>query len=245
MDHSVWGLEEVGAVRGAPEWLGVSSFMPQKAHTPGMFENTRIACNEVLGDMMKIVTTFKGESIQDVLPVYKSPFIIFNATAHLRQALGYFRCLVATLEVNRERMREIVRDGYSGAPDLAITLIRAKGFGGRRAHRICCNFVRLARERDIKPCETTGALLDEAARVTDEPEPGLTDEEVQASMGLEHFFEKHREPGGPHPDETRRLAAKRREALGALRTEQSERRRRLAEADERLQAEMNAIVGDS
>ena len=241
MDHSIWTLEEINQVHPAPEWQGVSSFMPQKAHG-GMFENVRIATDEVLGDMMKVTTTFKGESIQDQLPVYKSPRHVFDAVGHACQGLGLLRCLTATLLVNRERMLEIVKNGYSGAPDLAIVMIRGKGYGGRRAHRICCNFVRLARERGIHPRRTTGALLDEAARLTDEPEPRLTDDEVQECMNLDDFFEKHNGSGDPHPDETRRLAALRRERLDALRAEQQQRRQQLAAADDRLWKAVNAIV---
>ncbi|MCF7838416.1 MAG: hypothetical protein K9N49_07275 [Candidatus Marinimicrobia bacterium] len=241
MDHSIWTLEEINQVHPAPEWQGVSSFMPQKAHG-GMFENVRIAANEVLGEMMKVTTTFKGESIQDQLPVYKSPVYVFRGMGHACQALGWLRCLIATLQVNRERMLEIVKNGYSGAPDLAIFLIREKGYGGRRAHRICCNAVRLARERKIEPWAMTGALLDEAARVTSEPEPGLTDEQVQECMGLDQFFEKHCGSGDPHPDETRRLVTLRRKRLETRRAEQRQRRQQLADADQRLWAAIEAIV---
>ena len=79
--------------------------------------------------------------------------------------------------------------------------------------------------------------------VTAEPEPHLTDAEVQESMGLEGFFQKHDGLGDPHPDETRRLIAKRRAELEDLRSSQAERRRRLADADARLHAEIDAICG--
>ncbi len=241
MDHSIWSLEEINQVHPAPEWQGVSSFMPQKAHG-GMFENVRIAADEVLGEMMKVTTTFKGESIQDQLPVYKSPRHVFSAVGYTCQGIGLLRCLIATLQVNRERMLEIVRNGYSGAPDLAIIMIREKGYGGRRAHRICCNFVRLARERCIKPWNMTGVLLDEAARITDEPEPHLSDEQVQNCMNLEHFFERHNSYGDPHPDETRRLVKLRLERLEKLRTSQKQRRQQLEDADRRLQEAIDAIM---
>lgn len=244
MDHSIWTLEEIGAVLPAPGWQGVSSFMPQKAHG-GMFENVRLAADEVIGEMMKVTVIFKGESIQDVLPVYKSPKHVFHGINCARQGLGLFRCLIETLQVRRERMLEIVRNGYSGAPDLAIALIREKGYGGRQAHRICSNFVRLARERGIHPAETTGALLDEAARLTAEPEPGLDDARVRENIGLECFFEKHTEPGSPHPDETAKLIASRRGAAQDRRRDQAARRERLAAADQRLQAAMDGILGEA
>ena len=242
MDHSIWSLEEVDMLQSAPEWLGVSSFMPQKAHTPGMFGNIRIACDDVIGRMMTGVVTFKGEAIQDVLPVYKSPTYVLEATCHARKGLGLFHSVLSKVRVNKARMWEIVRNGYSGAPDLAITMVREKGYGGRRAHRILCNAVRMARERGIKPYEMTGELVDAAARFCVEPEPHLTSEEVQDAMGLEHFLDKHSGLGDPCPSETRRMADVRARALGHARARQTERRQRLAAADRRLQTEIDAIL---
>jgi argininosuccinate lyase len=242
MDHGIWSLEEIDNLQAAPEWLGVSSFMPQKAHTGGMFENIRIACDEVIGGMMTTVVTFKGESIQDVLPVYKSPTYVLKGTLEARKALGLFRHVVGTARINTERMEEIVRNGYSGAPDLALHLIREHGYGGRRAHRICCHFVRLARERGIHPAQTTGKLLDEAARIGDEPEPKLSTDVVRDCMTFKHFFETHNNPGDAHPDQTRRLAAERRDALQALRDAQAGRRQRIAAGQARLTATIEEIL---
>lgn len=244
MDHGIWTLEEVDMVQPAAGWLGVSSFMPQKAHGSGMFEHVRIAADEVLGEMMKTVVTFKGEAIQDVLPVYKAPRHVYHGVNYTRQGLGLLRCLVGTLRVNAARMREIVGRGYSGAPDLAITLIREKGYGGRQAHRICSNFVRLARERGIEPAATSGALLDEAARVTGEPEPGLGDDQVRDCMALAHFFDKHRGPGEPHPDETGRLVNRRRRQLAGLVREHRDRQAALAAAAARLDKAVGEICDD-
>lgn len=242
MDHSIWALEEMGMIEVAPEWQGLSSFMPQKAHS-GMFENVRVACDEVIGEMMKTATTYKGESIQDVLTVFKAPRHVYSGTGWAVQALGFFRRLVRTATVHKERMEDIVRNHYSGAPDLAIILIREKGCGGRQAHRICGNFVRLARERKIHPSQTTGDLLDEAARVTDEPEPNLTDDQVRGAMTFERFFETHCNPGDPCPSETRRMVKERRTQLDGLRTDQQSRRDQLREADERLADAMAEITG--
>jgi argininosuccinate lyase len=243
LDHGRWSLEEVGSIALEPQWLGVSSFMPQKAHTGGMFENVRRPCNDAIGQMMTAVVTFKGEALQDNLPVFQAPPYALMACCKARQALTLWAELLKAVIVHRDRMWEIVRNGYSGAPDLAIRMIRDQDYGARQAHRICCNAVRLARERGIKPYEVTGELLDEAARVTSEPEPHLTTEQVQDAIGLESFLEKHRNVGDPHPDETRRLIGTRREQLEEFRSRQAERRSRIEQANERLEREIRAILG--
>ena len=185
LDHEIWSLEAMMTHEVGPEWQGVSSLMPQKAHSGGIFENIRIPCNEILGEMNTAVTSLKGEAIQDTLIVKHCPEYAMKGCGLAERALGLWSEILPTVRINRERLREIVRNGYSGAPDLVIKMVRDQDYGKRQAHRICCNFVRLARERGIKPYDMTGELLDEAARVTDEPEPGLSTDEVQDAMALE------------------------------------------------------------
>jgi argininosuccinate lyase len=241
-DHGRWSLEEIGAIRLQPGWLGVSSFMPQKAHSGGLFENLRRPCNDILGLMVTTVITFKGEAIEDNLPVYQSPPYALNGCCQAEKALGLWLDVLPNVIVNRERMWEIVRNGYSGAPDLAIKLIRDLDYAGRQAHRVCCNFVRLARERGIKPWDMTGELLDEAARISDDPEPHLTTAQVQDAMGLETFFEKHCNIGDPCESETRRMIGLRRATLEQTRERQAERKSRIEKANARLAAEIAAII---
>ncbi|MFP4175611.1 MAG: lyase family protein [Planctomycetota bacterium] len=244
LDHEIWTLEAMMTHEVAPQWQGVSSLMPQKAHSGGIFENIRIPCNDVLGEMNTAVTSLKAESIQDTLIIKHSPHYAMKGCATIQRALGLWTEIIPGLQIDRKRMKRIVREGYSGAPDLVIKMVRDYGYGKRQAHRICCNFVRLARERDINPSDMTGELLDEAAGITDEPRPGLSTEEVQDAMGLENFFEKHQCLGSPAPEETRRLVGKRRDRLAEARERQTERRKRLARANERLEEEVKKVIGE-
>ncbi len=242
LDHSIWSLEEIGSIRLTPAWRGVSSFMPQKAHSR-RFENVRGAAADIMGQMMTAVLTFKNEPIQDVLPVYHSPQYAIAGCAHARNLLQLWTRLLENVQVDRERMCAIVRDGYSGAPDLAIVLIRQHGLAGRQAHRVCATCVRLARERGIKPWKIDGVLLDEAARLTGDPEPHLPDEQIHEIMGLERFLDLHDNLGDPNPRETQRLVALRREALQADREAQAGRRARIAAAYRLLEDEEAEIMG--
>ncbi len=124
MDHEIWCLEEVGMMSLGSAWKGLSSFMPQKAHSGDATEQIRIACNEILGQMTICVYNYKGELIQDNLPVYQAPNIVFKASGQLQRVLGLWKEMLPEMYVYPERMKQIVKDGYSGAPDLAIVLIR-------------------------------------------------------------------------------------------------------------------------
>jgi argininosuccinate lyase len=247
MDHNLWMTEEWNIMTTPPAWRGVSSFMPQKAHPGSHFERIRMQCNEVIGQMQVCMMAFKNEPIQDVLPVYQSEKQVIKGLAYLEGALGLFHSVLPHIRPNRERMRQLLREGFSGAPDLAITLIRRKGYGGRVAHRICATMVRIARERGIKPYECTATLLKEAARISADPEPDVTDEEVQEAMGLESFFEKHDNLGDPNPAETTRLIQVRLDDLERSRQRQRQRRQKVhaAIAGMRTRYDEIAAKGDS
>lgn len=244
MDHEIWSLEEIGMMEVGPGWKGLSSFMPQKAHSGAVPEQIRCCCNEVFGYMMTGFCSFKNELLQDNLPTYFAPSIVFRASGQLQRALGIWLSSLPEMIVHRDRMKAIVKEQYSGAPDLAIVLIRDYHYGSRQAHRVCANAVRLARERGIKPYQMTGTLIDEAAALTDELSPGLTTEQVQECMGLEHFFAKHCNVGDPCPTETLRLVEDRRRQLEKSRQQQAWRKQRLEEGEKKLAKAIQEILDE-
>jgi argininosuccinate lyase len=242
IDFNVWVTEEWDLFYVEMPWRGVSSFMPQKANAGNRFEHIRQQVNPGLGCMQTCLFSFKNEPIQDVLPVYEADRYVIEGLGHLEGGLFILRDLLPHVKPQKQRMWQLVREGYSGAPDLAIFMIRKKGYGGRCAHRICCTMVRLARERGIKPSDCTGVLLDEAARISGDSEPHLTDAEVQDAMNLEKFFEKHTNLGDPNPVETERLIGVRRDQLRAAQERQEARKEKVAAAYGKLDAELEAIL---
>jgi argininosuccinate lyase len=141
-------------------------------------------------------------------------------------------------------MLQYARDGYSAAPDLAIRLIRTGRYAPRRAHRICATFVRTARQRGLRPYETTGALLDEAAGIADESPPGISTEEIREALDPARSVLRHDNRGDPHPEESARMITARRRALERERRRHEERLARLRRSEQDLEAAITAIIGD-
>ncbi|OGV89381.1 MAG: hypothetical protein A3K19_33825 [Lentisphaerae bacterium RIFOXYB12_FULL_65_16] len=162
---------------------------------------------------------------------------------HIERALGFFEGLLRNTQPNRPRMLQLAREGFAATPDLAVKLIRDKGYGGRCAHRICATFVRLARERDLKACDTTGELLDDAARLTRDLAPGLATADVRDALDPVAFLARHTNIGDPAPAESQRLIAARRAALATRVGRQADRQAKLTTADTRLRTEIDAILG--
>lgn len=242
MDHAIWGMEDCGFVRLPGRLLGISSLMPQKAHPGSTFERIRTRAARVIGHMQAGVASCNGEPLTDVLPIYEAWTQASSALETTEDVLYGFSDVLRNVQPDKDRMLQHTRDGFSCAAELAIKLIREKGYGGRRAHRICAVFVYLARKQGLKPYETTGALLDEAAKVANETPPGLSTAEVRERLDPERFIERHDNVGDPNPKETLRLVAVRRAALADAVKRQAERRARLDQAEKRLAAEVQSVV---
>ena len=243
MDFNIWGMEEIMMVEVDPSWRGCSSLMPQKAIPGSQYERVRLESSDVVGDMITGVVSNKGEPHSDMLPIYEGYRAALRGMCHIEKALGFFSGIIPMTKVNKDTMLQYAREGYSATPDLAIKLIKDKGLGGRRAHRICATFVRMARERGILACDATGELLDEAAKVANENPPGLTTNEVREMLDPVKFIERHNNVGDPHPDESRRIITARRKTLDTAKQRHQERLDRIRKAEEKLQAEVQAIIG--
>jgi argininosuccinate lyase len=245
MDHNIWSMEEIRMIKVPPRWCGVSSMMPQKAIPGSQLERIRIdACN-VIGETITGVVACKGEPHGDMLPIYEGYRGALRALCHAERALGNYSSMLPAIEPDKERMLYFAREGYSATPDLAVKLIRDKGYGGRRAHRVCATFVRIARERGIKPYETTGELLDEAARIADEEPPRLTTEDVREHLDPVEFIKRHNNLGDPAPEESKRMIRLRRESLAEAIKRHAQRQARLDTAAKKLAAEVAAILDNA
>ena len=244
MDHNIWAMEEIRMIKVPPAWCGVSSMMPQKAIPGSQLERIRIEACNVLGETITGVVACKGEPHGDMLPIYEGYRGALRGLCHAEKALGFYSALLPAIKPDKERMLQLTREGFSATPDLAVMLIRDKGYGGRRAHRICATFVRLARERGIMPFETTGALLDEAARMVEEDPPGLSTEQVREQLDPVAFIKRHNNLGDPAPQESRRMIRLRRTALAEAKTRHDQRLTRLEKAAKRLDDQVAAILGN-
>ncbi len=123
-------------------------------------------------------------------------------------------------------------------------MTREKGYGMRQAHRITAIMVRIAREhRKLKPYELTSEMLNEAARVSNDPEPHLTTEEIREIMDPVKFIERHNNTGDPNPKETIRMVKIRRNQLKESEQQQGLRRERVEKGFNKLRIEIDNILG--
>jgi argininosuccinate lyase len=159
----------------------------------------------------------------------------------LEAADGLSRLLAAvvgTMEINRELLLRRAGKGYSTVTELADTLVRERGLPFRTAHAVVTAVVKLAEAEGVEGAGISPALVDRAAEgVIGEP-LGLSRDLISRVLDPVRFVEVRTLPGGPAPEEIRRVLEERR--IDLSRTASSHERRREKIRD-RLR-ELEAVV---
>jgi argininosuccinate lyase len=163
-----WSNPRFGFVRLADAYSTGSSMMPNKRN-PDPAELVRGRSARVIAALTAMLGILKGLPLgyQRDLQEDKPP--LFGAVAAYEASLGIMAGLVATLAIDRDRMREAADDGYTTATAVADALVR-RGVPFRAAHHVVGSLVGQA-ERDGVP--TLAALPDaaigDALRGSDDP----------------------------------------------------------------------------
>jgi argininosuccinate lyase len=152
-----WSNPRFGFVRVADAYSTGSSMMPNKRN-PDPAELVRGRSAGAIGALATVLGLLKGLPLgyQRDLQEDKAP--LFGAVAAYEASLGIMAGLVATLAIDRERMRTAADEGYTTATAVADALVR-RGVPFRAAHHVVGALVGRA-ERDAIP--TLAGLADEA-----------------------------------------------------------------------------------
>jgi argininosuccinate lyase len=242
MDMNIWGMEEIGMLHSDPRWCGVSSMMPQKCIPGSQLERARIGACDVIGEMIKGVTLIKGEPHADMLPMLRLPARTLTAMANASYSISMFSTHLEFISPQKEEMLKYVKEGFSCATEIVVYMIKELGYGGRRSHRIVANFVRMARERKLTADQTSGELLDEAARFAGEKEPGINTETLRKLLDPVEFIKSHNNTGGTAPEEAKRMINARRKKQTSNKQRNEDRKAKLSKGEKLLQKEISEIL---
>jgi argininosuccinate lyase len=154
-----WSNPRFGFVRVADAFSTGSSMMPNKKN-PDPAELVRGRAAGVIGALAGMLTLIKGLPLAYQRDLQEDKPAFFAAVRTLDASLSVMTGLVATLAVNRERMREAAEEGFTTATALADELVR-RGVPFRAAHHIVGGLVGGAEAEGIG---TLAGLPDEAYR---------------------------------------------------------------------------------
>ena len=131
----LWSSREFGFIKLADGYLTGSSIMPQKRN-PDFAELARGKTGRVYGHLMGILTVLKGLPLTYNRDLQEDKEGTFDAIDTILATLDVFAGMVATLEVNTERLTDATGEGYMLATDLADYLVTKSGVPFREAHGI-------------------------------------------------------------------------------------------------------------
>jgi len=128
----IWSTTEFGFVELADAYSTGSSLMPQKKN-PDVPELVRGKSGRAIGNLVALLTVMKGLPLTYNRDMQEDKEPIFDSAVTLRDSLLVMAGAVATLRVDRERMRAAASDPMLLATDLAEALV-GEGVPFREAH---------------------------------------------------------------------------------------------------------------
>jgi argininosuccinate lyase len=143
-DLILWSSAEFGFVVLDDSVTTGSSMLPQKKNADAC-ELARGKCGRVLGNYVGLATTLKGLPLTYNKDLQEDKEPVFDAAETIGLLLPVFRSMLETLQVNKQRTRAALRDGFLEALSVADYLTR-KGVPFREAHGVAGQAVRRAEE---------------------------------------------------------------------------------------------------
>lgn len=166
-----------------------SSLMPQKKN-PDALELIRGKCARVIGNLTTILTLLKGLPMSYNKDLQEDKEPLFDTVDTVKEAVGIMALVLDNIELDTERLQEVVKSDYLLATDLADYLVK-KGMPFRKAHEIVGKIVLYAFDNKKQLEDLT---LEEFQAVSER-----FDKDVYESIALDASLSKKQQVGGTAP----------------------------------------------
>ena len=158
----LWATTEFGWVALDDGYSTGSSIMPQKKN-PDIAELARGKTGRLIGNLMALLTTLKGLPLAYDRDLQEDKEPVFDSVEQLLLVLPALAGLIATLQIDDERLSAAAATGHALATDVAEWLVRS-GVAFRDAHEISGRLVRWCDEQHCELWEVD----DDDLRAVDE-----------------------------------------------------------------------------
>jgi len=162
-DLIIWSTVEFGYIDISDKYSSTSSAMPQKKN-PDTMELVRAKAATAIGNIMTMFSIVKSlpsgysRDLQDLKPV------LWRTSTIALESTRIMNSVIKSIEVHKERMKEVSDNSYAISLDIAEQLVMRKGIPFRSAHKVI------------------GALVERAANKNNMPLNMLQKEDVKAAL---------------------------------------------------------------
>jgi argininosuccinate lyase len=201
----LWSSAQFNFIELPDRFCTGSSIMPQKKN-PDVPELVRGKSGRAIGNLVGLLTLMKGQPLAYNKDNQEDKEPLFDSVDTLKGSLRVFADMMPAIRVNRTRMTEAARLGFSTATDLADYLVR-KGIAFRDAHEIVgravlygINNAKDLSEMTLQELQTFSAVIEE---------------DIFKVLSLEGSIAARNHPGGTAPQQVRNAIAVARERLAS------------------------------
>ncbi|RAL24015.1 argininosuccinate lyase [Thermoflavimicrobium daqui] len=209
-DFLAWCTQEFSILKVADPYVQISSIMPQKRN-PVSFEHMRSILSSCVGNTQTVLSMLHNTPYGDIVDTEDDmqPYA-WRSAEILEKIYRLFACVVGTMEVNQEVLRQRARTSFATVTELADTLVRTDSLSFRQAHHIVSKVVKKAIALGISANEIRLSLLNEAALEVLGRSLSIDEKKLEQALDPVYFVEIRTLPGGPSPSEIQRMIAIRR-----------------------------------
>lgn len=183
----IWNSNEYQFVELDDAYSTGSSIMPQKKN-PDIAELVRGKTGRVYGALTQMLTTMKGIPLAYNKDMQEDKEMTFDAIDTVKGCLALFTGMIKTMSVNRERMENSAKNGFTNATDAADYLVN-HGVTFRDAHGIVGRLVLYCIEKNISLDDMS---LEEYKKVSP-----VFEEDIYDAISLKTCIEKRTTIGAP------------------------------------------------
>lgn len=204
-DFLLWSTQEFAVIKLSNPYVQISSIMPQKRN-PVSLEHMRSLLSSCIGNTNAVLTMIHNTPFGDIVDTEDDmqPYA-WRSLEMMDKMYRLFACVLATMQVNKEVLRQRTEASFATITELADTLVRIDKLSFRKSHHVVSEVVKRALAQGIAAHEITLSLVNDVAKEILGHELSLTNEILKKSLDPTHFVEIRSLPGGPSPKEIKRL----------------------------------------
>lgn len=183
----LWSTDEFRFITLDDGYSTGSSIMPQKKN-PDVAELIRGKTGRVYGHLMGTLSMMKSLPLAYNKDMQEDKEALFDTIDTVKKSLLTLTPMLATMTVNRERMKDGARGGFTNATDVADYLAK-KGVPFRKAHEITGQLV--------FKCIQEGRYLEDLSLEEYQRYSHVFEKDIYQAIDLYECVDKRELPGGP------------------------------------------------
>ena len=185
-----WSSWEFKFIEFSDAYTTGSSIMPQKKN-PDMAELIRGKTGRVFGDLITLLTVFKGLPLAYNKDMQEDKAAVFDAADTVKLCLKVMEPMISGMKVNAAKMAAAAKEGFINATDLADYLTR-KGMPFRDSYKITGSIV--------ADCINKGTILENLTLEEYRKYSKLFDKDVYEAIDLKTCVQSRISKGGTSPE---------------------------------------------